>query len=703
MEENNEKINKPAFLVNTIAYLSSNPSSDDPESDDDSGDPEEERFPEIEFEAIMRSYFSEGVSESMAYPFQTFRVRTTKTKEVKEHDRSTQVFEKELLVSPLPLVPSPPGLVYRYLQRLNGRGFDEGISMDPLPISVCICLNGPRSLSKRRYTTLHRNMTQEIVSTPCDSFVPFQYKVITRFWDYKWSQTYKYSKGKFVRRKNLTKGCVVEFSRVFSFYKRLKRYDREHNCNYADHFRLANESDSEDTFFGAWTEVDGDRQHPPHTPMRGLKLQSCEDHKASPHTPVRSMKPQSDGDDIDSDKLIFRTQVPYGLLRNALKNSVESKECYRALTRQFSTVYLSLVDVDTLDFNGIYSAYHRIHESYRSTGCLPPKVMTTGYEFSDNEKDLESCDERVIALRRPLRLSSQLDRLFRVRFAAHSPGAVYYPEPNLCVRVDSYEDLEELSFDDLDTSESPSLLRKLFAEGKLNESNALVFADDSPIITATPTRVAANKVNSFSEPMKERGTPTVDDVRLLKSVKNSHCSPLIMSRYVIMNGAYNVKDEAMLSKIISQILPLYLNGNENKSERKKLLAELKELLLTTHLKGEEAGEEAYTNLEKSMKEASAVVTEMQTELLQGNEVQSPSRRLRPRGEAPPPPRGVTPRMLFEPDEGLQHADESAADRLTQSLRTLTLQQRDDEGEQQRPPVPSVLPDSDQVASKESHR
>ncbi|MGV2433225.1 MAG UNVERIFIED_CONTAM: hypothetical protein LVQ98_08265 [Rickettsiaceae bacterium] len=109
--------------------------------------------------------------------------------------------------------------------------------------------------------------------------------------------------------------------------------------------------------------------------------------------------------------------IPYQELREYAKNHPNTKKLVGEFRKASpkAPIYLSLIDSDTVDFNGIYSAYYRI------TKEKLPTVMSTGYVFPKESREYH--------------LASTQDRYIRVITAKYIPSGIYYPEPNTCVLI----------------------------------------------------------------------------------------------------------------------------------------------------------------------------------------------------------------------------------------------------------------------------
>jgi hypothetical protein len=207
--------------------------------------------------------------------------------------------------------------------------------------------------------------------------------------------------------------------------------------------------------------------------------------------------------------------IPYQELREYAKNHPKTKALVKHFRNldQESVIYFSLIDADTIDFNRIYSSYLKILNQDNNRPF--PTLLSTGYEFSENE----------------FRFASQIDRMIRVITEKHLKLSVYYPEPNMLVLLlKDHETLVE-SFIATDSTlrksgnaESVALIRNILAA---RGSNILVsFMDADPLITFTPERVKHTKSSktliSFSKEFKEGASPTKKDIQLCKQISQSH-------------------------------------------------------------------------------------------------------------------------------------------------------------------------------------
>lgn len=247
----------------------------------------------------------------------------------------------------------------------------------------------------------------------------------------------------------------VDYHRVRKFYKQLKKYDKDHNTQTAEIFREQNEEES-----GIAVPYQALREHVARHSKTQLLVQEFRDKHPQAHT------------------------------------------------------YFSFIDADTVDFNGIYSAYLRIYKEQSLQYGRVPTVMSTGYEFRGQGEDY------------PYEIGSKLDRAIRVETARHIPLGVYYPEPNFCVLLPQDRKTLPESFVEKNgrlknagNTESAVLLRQIF---KSCPNDIYIFSDDNPLITEIPVRTRLNLKTKqqgqkgFSQEFKKGSVPTPEDLRALK-------------------------------------------------------------------------------------------------------------------------------------------------------------------------------------------
>ncbi len=463
-------------------------------------------------------------------------------------------------------------IVRPFLQKLHDTGLDAGEESLRANISVSLGLNGPRSLSSRKNASQLENVQKEFNDNRSD--IEIMNEVFFFQWEHSW-----YHKPN--PEENYAK---VEYQDVRKFYKQLKKLDK-------------NESRTEED--QKWSNIFRETNE-----LNYIEL-----------------------DNSDDDGTEFNSQVPYGALRDYVKNSIKTKNLVKKLKKNGEgDIYFVSIDQDTLDFNGVFSAYMRIHKEYNA-----PKVMSTGYEFTDSDALLSGLDERVQELAVPLKVASQLDRMGRVATAKHLPKGVYYPEPNFAIKLSPGKDTIEESFVPQsakekagDPSESPTILRQIF---KYLKNDKIVFADDSPIITATPVRIALNKQKKadgtrnprdFSDDFKERGSPNDQDIKKLYKVGQSHCLPLQWSKFIYMNRGFEIKKGTTIGKfnsLITKIIKYY--RDENDEDIDLLKEELETYVNRDDVKG----------IIKAAESMVEQINDLQNKLKNGDVLSTPSRKL----------------------------------------------------------------------------
>lgn len=218
----------------------------------------------------------------------------------------------------------------------------------------------------------------------------------------------------------------------------------------------------------------------------------------------------------------MRPSPPYQHIRETVKNHPFNNDVIQKLKEQSpnSIIYVSFVDGDTKDFNGMYSGYVELIRESKE----PPKVMSTGYEFPQEDGH-------------PLYVGSKLERLIRVVTAkAFGPG-VYYPEPNFCVLLQG-QDLSNYSFVDRKQAdgrlESPILLRALLG------TSLPVFSEKNPVVTSSDRAQKSSSGLIFSQQFSKGGAPNADDRRRLSQIIQSTLNPKQWAEALYFNRAFKL-------------------------------------------------------------------------------------------------------------------------------------------------------------------
>lgn len=222
-------------------------------------------------------------------------------------------------------------------------------------------------------------------------------------------------------------------------------------------------------------------------------------------------------------------------------------------------IYFSFVDSDTVNFNGIYSAYLRIYD----VNELPPTVMSTGYEFREEK---------------PFEIASQIDRKIRVATAKHLPKGVYYPEPNFCVFLPNEDETLPESFIDNEVGnpkgscESAALLREVVKR----PNSIFIFSEDKPLIAEIPVRTKYNKLKKivFSDTFYDNGMPLENDLGFLTLTNQSHYNVHNWCNNLYINRAFERYGNKYFNIEVPAIYNYFAEGKQNK----KLLKSYKDSL-----------------------------------------------------------------------------------------------------------------------------
>lgn len=273
-----------------------------------------------------------------------------------------------------------------------------------------------------------------------------------------------------------------------------------------------------------------------------------------------------------------KVYVPYQVLREFAKNHDKTKKLVNEFRQEDpnANIYLSLIDIDTVDFNGIYSAYLRVVKDYNT-----PTVMSTGYEFPKNNH--------------PYHFISQIDRKIRVITARHIPLGVYYPEPNTCVLIEKDRDTLLESFIDKTRKkgnlESACLLKEVQKRGNAT----FVFSDYNPLITTIPDRARYTKSHktliSFTPEFEQGAPPTKKDIEGLKQVAQSSFDEYVWKTNLFINNGikfntYDIKDYIKHPADLKQsekLVEIYVEKPEKDKDRIGAINKLKEYVHPEYL------------------------------------------------------------------------------------------------------------------------
>ena len=197
-------------------------------------------------------------------------------------------------------------------------------------IKFVIGFNRPRSLSSKKNNLLYKELEN------CRKMNRDGVCVCAFLWDFPWCKFIKNEDGDFIRNKSgKIKFEEVSYEEVLSFYRQLKKRDKNIDENKAREFRKQNES------------------------------------------------------------LPRNRMVPYRSIREKISNRSYTKHLVRLLRRELfnPNVYLFLCDPDTVSFNGCFSSYFDIARE------SSPDAMTTGYLYDSDKPMIKIASELDMIVR----------------------------------------------------------------------------------------------------------------------------------------------------------------------------------------------------------------------------------------------------------------------------------------------------------------
>ncbi len=497
----------PHFVVNIPMYV---PVDSDNESDDDSDDNEEHKFENSQFEHP---------------PFSI-------------NNEKRGIIELPLNISDIKKMSEVESKIQRkILDNLDSTGFyrDESQLDKSKRLSISIGFNRPRSLSKRKNKFLENELTLGVQKSP------FVIKTFGFFWNYNWRRIYTIEKIILVpyqeeiamgdRKKNVIlltpthenkKGFKAyfwvngkralpkiikskEIKNTSEFTKVMKNFhaDKRIVIKRTSHERFV---DTIATKLGCTFEVQ-------YKKVRSFYKQFKRYNKIK----ARTFRRKNENHDTSN------RMVPYRHIRESVKNHVNTQELIREARKEplISDVYLSFIDGDTVSFChpeklGIYTVY--TNEYLNRTPR--PDVMSTGYEY-----DIGDNDPLII------RFASTLDMRVRAVTSEYIQNGIYYPEPNVCIRVLSDKDSIKESF--LGTKkeveyESPSEAVLILKEVAKRLGFTTFFSRGNPLLTKVPPRAKKNKSgalitsNATIKDSKFHDWSWSDVVNVTRNVAQSH-------------------------------------------------------------------------------------------------------------------------------------------------------------------------------------
>ena len=224
-----------------------------------------------------------------------------------------------------------------------------------------------------------------------------------------------------------------------------------------------------------------------------------------------------------------RDMIPYREIREELKHDQHTELNTKSLRARnpISDIYVCLIDSDAARFVhddfGIFAAYQAMYLAAK----ISPDIMTTGYEFAATPS---------FPL---LPFASTLDRETRAATARFFPLGVYYPEPNLCIRLCAGLNTLRESFLERDAEgevlaknyTTPNEAMIMINHVRARENFYALFSSQNPLVIHAPERAEFNKqhgVHEFDAEVKEgkmENWTASDVVTLTRSITQSHANP----------------------------------------------------------------------------------------------------------------------------------------------------------------------------------
>lgn len=495
-----DNFQRPGFIINPIMYVSGNESDDSSDEGYDKG---------WGIEKFDPNNFDEN--DKYKFPYRTFKIEKAKakkgkdkiikfngfvnkdsnkanlSKELKTEGLLKQLKSKDLLLSCAEknTIQAEETSVGDFLKKLYDEGL-EGKDKENIKdtLAASICLNRPLSLSTRKNNLLKK----EFKASPKNALIT--HDKFALYWSIPWYNT---------------KGEKVDYTKVNHFYKKLKRFDKEHDTEKAKKFREA-----------------------------------CEE----------------------------GISVPYQELRELAKNHPYTAKLAELLRTKNSDVYLSIVDGDTISFNGVYSAYIKIYNQSTTS----PTIMSTGYEF--RQKNVED---------RPFVECAKLDRSIRIETAKHFPLGTYYPEPNLCILIKPNLNSITESFIDKKRGDGISLESPILVSNILKSRGpdiVCIFSGEDPLITAIPYRFRLTKNRKtklkFSKEFIENGVISAEDFRKFDQIGQSKTDGREHAKALYYNKGFTLKGARGITGKFNGIVDNLFACNKN--EENTYIKQLKEII-----------------------------------------------------------------------------------------------------------------------------
>jgi len=210
----------------------------------------------------------------------------------------------------------------------------------------------------------------------------------------------------------------------------------------------------------------------------------------------------------------IRTQIPFQLIREKIKNSIDTT----SLVQHFhdktakSPIYFGVMDADCIHLRTNEGLFSRFDKAIASHNI--PSVISLGYSVAD--------DERVL-----IRLGVTIDMKVREAMTSVFPYGAYFPEPGslFCIRR-PHQITSSLSLLTFKGPGSGLENRRLIQSGlskKIFDQNTCFLADRG-VTTRTPSRMKTKK-NGKVEDLSSKVIKQKQYLKSLRDVSQTHATP----------------------------------------------------------------------------------------------------------------------------------------------------------------------------------
>jgi hypothetical protein len=253
--------------------------------------------------------------------------------------------------------------------------------------------------------------------------------------------------------------------------------------------------------------------------------------------------------------------IPYGRIRDFIKNSRYTNDLVKALQSRSNEVYLHIGDDDAVSFMApqgkgiqidankivfsLFSRYDSVLEERKTTKGEYPAIASGGYEFRLKIEGGDVTNENELTA-----IASQLDLAIRTAMAGVDPETVYFPEPNTLIRVDESRTYIHASFGG-GAQEGQSIVKDMIRRRGMPD---IVF-DRRAVIATSSKRFTLEGGNEVTTPVTEGRLKefTSEDIQSLFNLTQSHAKARTWNDRVI--SKYPDVNVNILNQLRTQCFP----------------------------------------------------------------------------------------------------------------------------------------------------